>query len=399
MGMAAWETEDTRNIGRRLREIRFWRRKSLRVVAGLAGISESYLSRLESGERALDRRSLIVALANALEIAPQELTRLSVPAPSDGQADTAVDAVRGAIQAVALGVPAGQVQSVEQLSARVHSVLDAKQRCHHAEVGMSLPSLIRDLHTSIDAGRDDATLLRLAALLHHAGTQAYLHGVGAPADLCWSAARLAGDAAEALDEPVSLGIAAFGQANGLLSWGSFDLAREALHRTERPADDLPLSGMLALSESLLAAAEQRHADVEAALFDAAEIAHRTGEDNAHYMGFGPTNIGMWNLSVALESGDHARATRLAEELNPEKIIAPTRQANYWVNYARAVSQVRSRRDDAVRALRRAETISADKVHRNPFARDLLTELVGRAHRDAVGRELRGMAYRAGLGIG
>lgn len=390
--------DDDRTIGRRLREVRYWRGKSLRVVAGLAGISESYLSRLESGERALDRRSLIVALASALEIAPSDLTGLPVPAPSDGGTDTAVDAVRTALQAVAMGAPVGQVQPVEQLSARVHAVLDAKQRCQHAEVGMTLPGLIRDLYTSIAEGHDKAALLRLAVLLHPQGTQAYLHGVGAPADLCWSAARLAGDAAEELDEPVSLGIAAFGQANGLLSWGSFDLARQALHRADPPADDLPLTGMLTLSESLLAAAEQRNADVDAALDQAGEIAARTGEGNAHYMSFGPTNVTAWRLSTALESGDHAHATQLAESLDPERIIAPTRRANYWVNYARALSQVRGRREEAVRALRRAETISADKLHRNAFARDVLAEMVGRARRDAVGRELRGMAYRAGLGV-
>ena len=79
------DAEDSRTIGRRLREVRLARRKSLAVVAGRAGISPSYLSRLESGERALDRRSLIVALANALEIAPSELTRLPAPARQWGR--------------------------------------------------------------------------------------------------------------------------------------------------------------------------------------------------------------------------------------------------------------------------------------------------------------------------
>jgi transcriptional regulator with XRE-family HTH domain len=55
-------TEDNVTIGRRLRRIRLWRRKSQAVVAGLAGISEPYLSLLETGKRALNRRSLIVAL-------------------------------------------------------------------------------------------------------------------------------------------------------------------------------------------------------------------------------------------------------------------------------------------------------------------------------------------------
>jgi transcriptional regulator with XRE-family HTH domain len=41
--------EDARTIGWRVRQIRYARRKSLAAVAGLAGISEGHLSRLERG--------------------------------------------------------------------------------------------------------------------------------------------------------------------------------------------------------------------------------------------------------------------------------------------------------------------------------------------------------------
>ncbi|MEY8039575.1 hypothetical protein [Saccharopolyspora cebuensis] len=53
---------------------------------------------------------------------------------------------------------------------------------------------------------------------------------------------------------------------------------------------------------------------------------------------------------------------------------------------------------AVRMLRRAERISPGRVHRHPFMRSILAELLTKAKRDAVGRELRGMAYRAGLHV-
>lgn len=60
-------------MGRRLRAARRARGKSQVVIAGLAGISRGYLSRLENGTRSLDRLSLIIALANALEIPPTQL--------------------------------------------------------------------------------------------------------------------------------------------------------------------------------------------------------------------------------------------------------------------------------------------------------------------------------------
>lgn len=99
--------DDARTIGRRLRQVRHARRKSLRVVAELAGISAGHLSRIENGERALDRRSLIVALADALQISPAELTSLPVPAPVNGSTDSAVDAVRVALLAAGTGLPGG----------------------------------------------------------------------------------------------------------------------------------------------------------------------------------------------------------------------------------------------------------------------------------------------------
>jgi transcriptional regulator with XRE-family HTH domain len=60
-------------MGRRLRAARRARGKSQVVIAGLAGISSGYLSMLENGRRSLDRLSLLVALAYALEIPPTEL--------------------------------------------------------------------------------------------------------------------------------------------------------------------------------------------------------------------------------------------------------------------------------------------------------------------------------------
>jgi hypothetical protein len=69
---------------------------------------------------------------------------------------------------------------------------------------------------------------------------------------------------------------------------------------------------------------------------------------------------------------------------------------YWVDYGRALARMRGRHDDAVRAFRRAEQISPRRVHRNPYAREVIVKLVSRARHDAVGVELREMARRAGL---
>ena len=88
---AAMDADDTRTIGRHIRRIRHARDKSLRVIAGLAGMNKSTLHRIEHGQRDVTL-SEIVALANALEITPSTLIRLPIFAPANGHTNTATSA-------------------------------------------------------------------------------------------------------------------------------------------------------------------------------------------------------------------------------------------------------------------------------------------------------------------
>jgi transcriptional regulator with XRE-family HTH domain len=395
------DDEEAHTIGRRVRQVRHSRGKSLRVVAGLAGMSRSQLSRIERGERFLDSRSQTVALANALGIAPSELTRLPEPTPGNGEGE-AVKAVRRALIAVTRDDPAGQVVPAEVLRSRVGAVLAAQRQCEFEKVGRALPALIRDLHSSMAAGRGVAELLDMAVLLHVQGSHAFLADMEAPADLRWQASTLARQAARERGAPDVLGLAAFGAANGLLAVGEFDTALAELDAVTVPTttpQGEQLDGMLALSRSLVAAAAERPADVSPPLDHAMELAQRTdGQADAYWLGFGLANVGVWRMAVALEARDFTRAARIAEDVRPELLPNATRQATYWANYGRALARLRGRQDDAVRALRTAELISPERVQRHPFVRDVLAELLTHARRDAIGRELRGMAYRANLPV-
>jgi hypothetical protein len=137
--------------------------------------------------------------------------------------------------------------------------------------------------------------------------------VGAPLDLRREAATLAQRAAEDLDEPTMLGVAAWGAVIEMAAAGAFDLALDELDSVTVPtttSQSTQLAGMLSLSRSLVAAADRRPADVDAALEHAAELAQRTGQGNAYLMGFGPTNVGLWRMAAALEVKDYERAATL-----------------------------------------------------------------------------------------
>ncbi|MGH3927975.1 MAG: helix-turn-helix domain-containing protein, partial [Pseudonocardiaceae bacterium] len=202
------DAEEARTIGWALWRVRDDRGKSLRVIAGLAGMSKDTLNRIERGELS-PTLNQILALAEALQISVSELTRLPVPAPANGETDSTKEAVRLALMAVNHGYPGGVVLAVEMLRARVTAMVGALCRCEQErEVGAALPGLIRDLHASIAAGRDVAELLGLSAWLHTQATVPWLRLAGDSLDLREQAIMLAGQAAGEHGTPAPIGLVA-----------------------------------------------------------------------------------------------------------------------------------------------------------------------------------------------
>lgn len=397
------DAEEARTIGWRVRQIRKSRGKSQEVIAGRAGISTPYLSQLERGKRPLSRLSLIVALADALEIAPSELTKIPTPAPGNGHTDSTTEKVRRALTAVDLGRPGGLVLPTSVLRDRVSKLQQARRQCRFADVATGLPDLIRDLHTSIDAGQEVAELLPLAVILHVDVTRLWLRDAGAPQDLRSHAAMRARTLAAEHGRDTTLAVAAFGAITTLLAGGMVDLAQAELDSIRHPATTVHTAGLLGaltMAHSVLAAAGSPVHDVETPLAEAAELAERFGElgDEPLGFGFGPTNVDIERMTLALETDEPDRAASIAAGVHPERHPHLTRQATYWVDYARALSQLPRRREEAVAALLTAEEIFPHRVYRNPIARDTIVELAQRSRKNSVGRELRGMAYRAGLTV-
>lgn len=391
-------------MGARLRQIRNARDKSLRVVAGLAGMSKSHLSQIERGEVALDSLSEIVALAEVLQIAPSDLVKLPVPAPGNGHTDSTVEAVRLVLDGIDVGRPGGLVLPVAVLRDRLDQIHQHTRACDFVEVASALPGLIRDLHTTLSTGRNHGELLDLAVHLHVHVTRMWVNQAGAEVDLRRRVVFLARRLAQEHGAVTTLGVAAFGVADVLAGGGAFDLALAELDDVTSPATTADTVGMitaLTVTRALLAVVAGRPGDADAPMDDATDMAERfgeLGEADPLGFGFGPTNVGFRRVRLALEAGEPDRAVRIAEGLHPERNPFPASRVYHWVGYGRALARLRGRQDDAVRALRRAETIHPHRVQRDPFVRDVLARLLARSHRDAVGRELRAMAYRAGLPV-
>ena len=123
-----------------------------------------------------------------------------------------------------MSLPDGLALSAEVLRARVAVAVSAPCRCEEErEVGAALPGLIRDLHTSIAAGRDVAELLALSAWLHTQVTVPLLQLAGASPDLCSQAIQLAYQAAREHDTALPLALAAVAGAKCCSTMGNSTL--------------------------------------------------------------------------------------------------------------------------------------------------------------------------------
>lgn len=126
-------------IGHRIREIRAWRGLSLRVVAGLAGLTAGYLSMIERGLRPVNKRSTLEALASALNVAPSELAATPFPPRDDAAAEAraAASAVEGVVADLRLGDPVDAVpRSWPEIAADLNRLnSDLRPRADYAAQG------------------------------------------------------------------------------------------------------------------------------------------------------------------------------------------------------------------------------------------------------------------------
>lgn len=400
----------TSSIGRRVREVRSWRRMSLRVTAELAGMSEGHLSRIERGERPVDRRSTLEALAAALRVAPSELAEQAFPPGGQGGETTVAATVVEldyVLSTVTLGEPSDRParhwESVAADLAHLNEVLHPGG--DYTAQATVLPRVIADLHTLYvtDGAPRPQVLAGLVECYHLAMMfTKHLGFRGLPS----LAAHHASDAARELGDPAYLGLAAWVRALSLGGSGR-DRMRQwsmrGVEELERDMDDpraRQVTGALHLNAALASAAMKDEAGAADHLVEATMHADAMGDQGRGFANlyFGPSNVGIWRMAVAVELGEAGRAAEIAATVNPAGVPSRVRQGMYWADLGRGLATQKATRGEAVAALAKAEAIAPERIRTNPFVRETIGDLTRRAQRDAVDRELRGLAYRCGIGV-
>jgi transcriptional regulator with XRE-family HTH domain len=403
--------DDSGRIGATARRIRRRRGLSLGAAAGLAGISKGYLSKLETGKASFTRRGLIEDLAAALGCSPIDLTGLPAVAP-DRRSMAAASAIPGLTAALhdttiddVPDVPTRSLAELVDLAEKANAAAD--QVRYEIVSGSVLGDLITELHVIAARGDGDERREALKALVTACIVARSLAATMGHGELAVTATRRGWDAARRLERGDLASLMAMGRVISLNRVGArhragvvlrdaLGAAQEAPGPTAQDTSAAEARGMLHLAAAHLAARDGNVGDAETHLGEAGALARFTGEKNFMRYHFGPSNVGAWELAVAVETDrGPAAAERLAPVIDLNTLGSPDRVAAVHFDLARAYAQADGARDgEALRHIDQADRVAPVRIRQDPLARELIELLDRRARRRVW--ELDSLKNRVGI---
>ena len=406
---------DESTVGERIAYHRKRRGMTQEVLCGLVGgRSTEWLRQIENGKRDVDKLSTIVAVAEALKISPAAL----LPGPfrstprngnSFGTAPDVVPDIEAAMlrydgMAGLIGVPDRPPVTPADLRSRMERAFVCSQTERWSEMAPFVPDMIADAwdlvrHAESDAERRDA--YELQALVYRV-TSGMLDRLG-ETHLPWVAAERSMFAAEQTSDPLLIGGGAWRLAVVLRHAGRLTESTDApvaAAEALRPYLDSPRAhsvyGSLMLKGAVGAATLGDHRAAWDYLDEAARSADLIGDRNDYWFAFGPTNIAIHRVWLALELGDPARAIDQADRVPYDRL--PPELSERRTSHLIAVSwahYLRKQDRDALDTLKSARSSAPEQLI---FTRRVHSMLLGmlRRERRSIRHDLREMADFVGV---
>lgn len=396
--------------------VRYWtdrRGMTREVFAGRLGRSVSWVDKIRSGDRVLDRLSVLEQIADVLDVSLQVLIDEQQSARVAECVDAAeIAAIRDALQRYDVmtnvfrpatsGLPD---PNIHRLGHGVRYAWHAFQASDYSALGPILGKLITEAqyaHTEL-AGDQQRQATELLAQIYQLATSTLRKLGHFPFE--WLAAERGVIVAEHTENPVLIGGAAFRLVNALRD---SDAAGSAMRTAMAGVDNLQsmldtpvpenlsIWGQLMLQGAMAAAADSNPSVARDLLNQAEAVATRLGGDrNDYWTSFGPTNVNIHRVAAAVELREWGAAIDTAVHMPPLNLgkLPKERRANHLVDVARAYS-LAARTDDAVRTLAEADDLAPKEVRCRPLTRDVITDLWRRSRTPSS--ELRQLAEKIGL---
>ncbi|WP_045876892.1 helix-turn-helix transcriptional regulator [Pseudofrankia sp. DC12] len=374
----------------------------------LIGRSEGWVSQVERGVRKIDRMSVLESLAETLNVPVAELAPTAPVAPT---AESAAWwwplrlAITGHPALAALVAPGRTEDDTTEARARerVDGAWALVHASHYSEAVPALADLIGDLEHAARLA-PPAERAGIAAALSSAYQAAgALFAKAGDTEAGWVAADRALFAAERAGDPALVAASQHRLALTLLGAGRLEQARHAAtigatvlraNATGRDVAVTAVLGALHLVQAVAAARAGDRTGARALIAETEVLADAVGPGRNDYnTEFGPANVAMHAVAIAVELGDAGEALDRASRIDVSG-LSPERRARFLVDVARAHAQRRDRRE-AVASLLEAEQIAPEQIRDHGRVRTLVRDLLQGADRPAE-EELRGLAERCGV---
>jgi transcriptional regulator with XRE-family HTH domain len=379
-------------------------------LAGLIGRSDSWVSQVERGVRAIDRLSVLQKVADTLGVPVEELRGGEL---TDAESpDTRPEAFES-LRLTLTGHPAAAAVLGNPLRTLTDEQVSELRELHshvwprvHASLYNELAPLVADLVPQLEqAARaedspEQAKAAREMLTDTYQAVAAMLAKIG-EGDAAWIAADRAAFVAESLNNPLAVAASLFRMAHVFLSLGLLSQAQAVASATANGLDQqsatpevLSLRGAFRLVLAIAAARENDRTQAYAYLDQARDIAAQMdGDRNDFGTEFGPTNTALHAVAVAVELGDAGHALDLAHEIDPEQLSAE-RQARYSIDLAQAHA-MRRQIGESLRYLQVAEKLTPEQTRTHRVARAVARDLL-QLSGARVRPELRELAERFGV---
>jgi transcriptional regulator with XRE-family HTH domain len=389
-------------LGRKIAAERRRRGLSQPELARMVDRSVAWVSQVERGARKVDRMSVLEALATALDV---PLADLAAEAPvvaaiaEEPPGASGLRLVLSGAYALRAMLNGRRTPAVNTLRTRVRKAWELTHAGHYTELTELLRGLVPDLETAARTVPEDARaeVLELMAAAYQACSAA-LAKLGEP-EAAWIAADRAMAAAEKAGNPLLVAAGAYRLVFVFINARHYDQAEETARTTAEALqpmaeqDDpqaMSLWGGLTLQRAIIAARVNDPDLAYSQLERASQVAGRLGEGHNEYnTEFGPANVRLYEIAVAVELGDAGRALRAAQAVDVSGLSAE-RRARMLIDVARAHAQ-RRQVGEVVAALLQAEAITPEQVRGHALVRQLVSDLL--TMQDRPGAELRDLATR------
>ncbi|GLY68764.1 helix-turn-helix domain-containing protein [Amycolatopsis taiwanensis] len=392
-------------VGKRVAEVRKLGGWTQAKLARLANVSTSLVRAVEQG-RAPASPAFISACARALGVGVPDL--LEQPYHRTSKADHEVHAV---IPPIRRELAAYQMEPLDDVQLRplddiARDVARASKLRHAVnlvELGAELPGLLEELRAAVHtltADRRERAFGLLAEAYAAAGQVVYKLGYIDLASLTvdryeWAAARsgdelavLAGDYQRA------------GELIGAADWSSalrfLEKSRSHIESKIGKGDGPVLSiwGSLHLKSGLAAARADKRDLADLHLAEAKETADRIGVDRDDYrLCFGPTNVNIWSVGLAVEMMDGTEAVKRSETFTVPVTAQKERAGHHWIDLARGYL-IHGDKNKAFAALRKAKSVAPTQTRYHPMVHETLRVLAREEARTT--ESVRGFAAWCGI---